>query len=98
MKKIIVLLLLVLLGFGLYVSYLPTGTTAEEEIDSVCIPKDTGVIAFMCKQAEEDCLSVEETAYWDSMNEQGEYLLVRGAERDLDTIVNHLHMVFITEL
>ena len=39
----------------------------------------------------------EEAAHWDSMNAEGGSLLIRGAERDLDTIVNHVHIVFITE-
>ena len=97
MKKIIGLLLLILVGFGLYVNHRSSRTTVEEEVDTTYAPKDTDVIAFMCKWAEEGTLSSEEIAHWDSMNEDGGFLLVRGAERNLDTIVNHLRMVFITE-
>ncbi len=39
----------------------------------------------------------EEAARWDSMNAEGGYLLIRGSERNLDTIVNHTHVIFITE-
>jgi len=39
----------------------------------------------------------EEAAHWDSMNAEGGYLLIRGSERHLDTIINHTHVVFITE-
>lgn len=55
------------------------------------------VIDFMCKDAAEDKLTQEEIEWWDSANADGGYMLVRGAERNLDTIVNHLHMIFITE-
>lgn len=70
------------------------------------IPKDetevtedsiNSVIEFMCKEAEKDILTPEEAEEWDSMNANGGYMLVRGAERYCDTIVNHLHMIFITE-
>lgn len=39
----------------------------------------------------------EEAAYWDSMANEG-CLFIRGAERHLDTIINHMHIVFIPEL
>lgn len=55
------------------------------------------VIERMCRDAASDSLSHEEKAKWDSLNNKGEYLLVRGAERNLDTIVNHLHLIFTTE-
>lgn len=54
-------------------------------------------IEEICKDVENDVLTVEEVARWDSMNEEEGYVLIRGAERNLDTIVNHLHMIFITE-
>ena len=39
----------------------------------------------------------EDAAHWDSMNAEGGYLLIRGSERNLDTIINHTHVIFITE-
>ena len=55
------------------------------------------VIERMYRDAASDSLSYEEEAKWDSLNNKGEYLLVRGAERNLDTIVNHMHFIFTTE-
>ena len=55
------------------------------------------VIEYMCKDAADDELTDGEIKHWDEMNEDGGYLLVRGAERELDTIVNHMHFIFITE-
>ena len=58
---------------------------------------EESVIETMIKSFEEDSYTEEEAAHWDSMNNEGEYMLVRGAERNLDTIVNHIHLVFIKE-
>lgn len=33
----------------------------------------------------------------DSLNAKGEYCLVRGADRDLDTVIDHVHYIFTTE-
>ena len=33
----------------------------------------------------------------DSLTAEGEYCLVRGAERNLDTIIDHIHYIFTTE-
>ena len=51
----------------------------------------------MCRDAMRDTFTAEEAAHWDSMNARGAGLLIRGAERNLDTIVNHYHFIFITE-
>lgn len=50
-----------------------------------------------CEGIAEQELTPEEIAHWDSMNAEGGYMLIRNAERNLDTTVNHLHMIFITE-
>lgn len=61
-------------------------------------PKHQSVIERMCHEFASDTLTPEEAAHWDSMNTtQGGYLLIRGAERNLDTIVNHVHLIFTTE-
>ena len=75
------------------------GCAGRVEHKTVCLgPQDSiSTIEFMCKEAEEEKLSQEQIEWFDEMNEEGGYMLVRGAERNLDTIVNHLHMVFITE-
>lgn len=75
------------------------GCVGRVEHKTVCSdPQDSiSTIEFMCKETEEEKLSQEQIEWFDEMNEEGGYMLVRGAERNLDTIVNHLHMVFITE-
>lgn len=42
-------------------------------------------------------MSKEEAAMSDSLNKEGGYLLIRGSNRYLDTIVNHIHYICITE-
>ena len=42
-------------------------------------------------------MSKEEAARFDSLNKEGNYLLIRGSNRYLDTIVNHIHYICITE-
>lgn len=54
-------------------------------------------IENICQEVNSTALTSEEIAHWDSLIADGECLLVRGAERNLDTIVNHLHLIFITE-
>lgn len=60
-------------------------------------PPSQSVIEHVCKEVASDTLKLEEIAHWDSLNTEGEYLLIRGAERNLDTIVNHMHLIFTTE-
>ena len=55
------------------------------------------VIEEMCRDAADDVLTPEEIEWWDSMNASGATLIVRGAERELDTTVNHMHYKFITD-
>ena len=59
--------------------------------------KQQSVIEDVCKDFSQDVLTSEEITHWDSMNAEGGYLLIRGAERNLDTTVNHLHLIFTTE-
>ena len=59
--------------------------------------KSEPVISETCNDFAYMTYTPEEAAHWDSMNADGGYLLIRGAERVLDTIVNHIHIVFITE-
>lgn len=61
-------------------------------------PSQQTLIERVCQEFASDTLTIEEAAHWDSMNAtMGGYLLIRGAERNLDTIVNHLHLIFITD-
>ena len=46
--------------------------------------------------ANSDTLTEEEAQRFDSLNENNS-LLIRNAERELDTIVNHYHFIFITD-
>ena len=85
--------------------------TLVEEVDSQDVAVDSAEMARLKAEFPDDSLVIEETcrgyaslyfspeeaAHMDSMNEDGGYLLVRGAERYLDTIVNHVHLIFVTE-
>ena len=55
------------------------------------------IIDEVCKDFSSDILTPEEIIHWDSLNANGGHLLVRDAERNLDTTVNHVHIIFITE-
>ena len=41
------------------------------------------VIESTCQEISSDVLTSAEVIYWDSLNAEGEYLLIRNAERDL---------------
>ena len=104
MKKILVLILLTttLLGCKKQQSSQTVSMTNEEQQDTIVIdpyvPLDgESTIDYMCRIESNVQLTLEEAAHWDSLNSDGGYLLVRGAERDLDTIVNHIRMIFTTE-
>lgn len=74
-----------------------TEIAAPVEEEAVVIEEDTGpVIEEECKHYANLYLTPEEAAHLDSMNEYAG-VFVRGAERDLDTIVNHFHLIFIKE-
>lgn len=60
--------------------------------------KDKSVIAWMCAFEQTGLpLTEEQIAYWDSVNEFYDGVLIRDAERDLDTIINHMRYHFIPE-
>ena len=82
--------LLILTGFLLVL----VGCTKQHQQPT---KKPEPVIDYMCKDASEDVLTPEEIEWWDERNAEGGTLIVRGAERELDTIVNHSHMKFITD-
>ena len=59
--------------------------------------EDTSKIAWICAFEQTGLpLTEEEIAHWDSINELGDGVLIRGSERDLDTIINHLRYWFVT--
>ena len=99
MKRIILLIAVTVLLIGcgrkrIYHTYykdIDTGTVVLE------INETDSVIEATCEEFEKDSLSSEDIAYWDSLNATGAHLIVRNAERDLDTIVNHVHIVFTTQ-
>ena len=66
-------------------------------IDSIDISDTLSVIGKAIEVFGSDSLTSEERAYWDSMNNNGGYMLIRGAERNLDTIINYVHLIFTTE-
>ena len=41
--------------------------------------------------------TAEEAQHMDSLNKEGQGLPVKCAERDLDTIINHYHIIFTTK-
>ena len=83
--------LLILTGFLLIL----VGCSGEKQ--QLSTKKPEPVIDYMCKDASEDVLTPEEIEWWDEMNASGATLIVRGAERELDTTVNHMHFKFITD-
>ena len=91
MKKLVIVLVLSISIIGCSGNKTPQSDTE----DSVTVSEP--VIEKMCKEFSEDKLTPEEIAKWDSMNDEGGYLLIRGAERNLDTVVNHIRLIFITE-
>ena len=58
---------------------------------------EKSVIEQVVKTFASDELTPEEIKWWDDANANGGYLLIRGSERHLDTIVNHVHILFITD-
>jgi hypothetical protein len=91
MKKLVVILILSISMIGCS----GNKTSQSNTEDSVTVSEP--VIEKMCKEFSKDKLTPEEIAKWDSMNADGGYLLIRGAERNLDTVVNHIRLIFITE-
>ena len=101
MKKIIPLLAIILLAMvscHRQKSSVTKDGLVNDTIQSF-LDEDNAPIKIeeVCKDAEKDILTPEEAAHWDSMNAEGGHMLIRNAERNLDTIVNHLHMVFTTD-
>lgn len=64
------------------------------------VPLDSAGKAFILHQdslkAVLDTVSDPDT-WFDVMNGEGYYILVRGAERNYDTIIDHIHYVYTTE-
>ena len=99
MKKIIpiiALLLLMLASCQQSGKVSRQGDLSADSVDVVADSDTMSVIESICESFN-DTLTPEEAARWDSMNANGGGLLIRGAERNLDTIVNHTHIIFITD-
>ena len=94
MKRILILLIAITTIVGCTKQSAQEAPVSDVEVSSQV---HEPVIEEMCRDAADDVLTPEEIAHWDSMNANGGRLLIRGAERNLDTIVNHLHIVFTTE-
>ena len=94
MKRILILLIAIASIVGCTKQSAHEAPASDMEVSSQV---HEPVIEEMCRDAADDVLTPEEIAHWDSMNANGGRLLIRGAERNLDTIVNHLHIVFTTE-
>lgn len=62
-------------------------------------PKGEGTIKEVCDEVNTWEMSPEVAAHFDSMNavNYGGGYFIRGAERNLDTIVNHVKIVFMTK-
>ena len=87
----------------LLIAFVLTGCQASVNQHNGMVSNDSlstdtlSTIEFMCMDANSQTFTPEEAAHWDSMNANGGFLLIRGAERYLDTIVNHYHFIFIPE-
>lgn len=57
---------------------------------------DTVRIQDIVDWCNSDTLTVKEAQHLDSLNRVGQGLPVKCAERDLDTIINHYHIIFTT--
>ena len=74
------------------------GDTLRIYCDTGLVDMDTTtVIGEVVNWANAERYTKAEMAHFDSMNAEGGFLLIREAERHLDTIVNHLHIIFIPE-
>jgi hypothetical protein len=98
MRRIASYILVLILVIGVCCCNNRADNKSTDGVEKDSVEKDTlSTIEFMCRDAMHDTLTEEEAAHWDSMNANGGFLLIRGAERNLDTIVNHYHFVFTTE-
>lgn len=93
MKKLVpIVALLILLTVGCNKSSAP-----QQMINEPIWGNDTVTVAEVVEWLNEDTFSAEAAAEWDSAGANGGYLPIRCAERYLDTIINHYHVVFIPE-
>lgn len=70
--------------------------SCSREKDKLLPPTETSTIDEMIEWANNQEWTEEEIAHFDSLNENYA-LLIRGAERELDTIINHYHFYFTTD-
>ena len=90
MRKILLIIGLVLL-VGCYSgnrSYSSDRSNSEDSISEDSVDTDTS-----------GSISLYYDVYkrLDSLTAQGEYILQRGADRNYDTIIDHVHYIFTTE-
>lgn len=95
MRKILIILGLVLFAGC---SHKKSSPTPEKE-DTTFLDEDIDVIDLKCRQ---DDITHDEymrrlNAYLDSMTREGEYVLVRGSDRNYDTIIEHVRYRHITD-
>lgn len=97
MKKIIpITIVILILGFVLsHESEWKTGKESKTQ-DTLDYDRVT-TIQEIVEWAEQTQWSEEEAERLDSMNALGHSYLVRGSERNLDTIVNHLQITYTTD-
>lgn len=98
MRKIASYILVLILVIGVCCCNNRADNKSTVGVEKDSVEKDTlSTIEFMCQDAMKMEMTKEDALYFDSMNAKGVGMYVRGAERYLDTIVNHIHMVFIPE-
>lgn len=98
MKKVAVILfgLLVLSCNGSNKTEYPTDDFQHHDSED-SLELEISEIEDFCADFSRSPMPPDVAAEWDSMNARGGYLLVRGSERDLDTMVNHIHIIFTTK-
>ena len=84
-----------LLVFSLFL-ILSCSREKQTEKEKFLPPTETSTIDEMIEWANNQEWTEEEIAHFDSLNENYA-LLIRGAERELDTIINHYHFCFTTD-
>lgn len=92
MKKILLIIGMMLLLFSCNRGYRSNRSYSEDSIEVDSVDTDTSGSISLYHTPEEI------NRFRDSMNAIGAgYVLERGADRNYDTIINHIHFIYTTE-
>lgn len=88
MKKILLIIGMMLLLFSCNRGYRSNSSYSEDSVEVDSVDTDTS-----------GSISLYYDVYkrLDSLTAQGEYILQRGADRNYDTIIDHVHYIYTTE-